>query len=303
MAITRRGFLFGSGAALGFATAAGKLGSLGGLLEGTASASLSYTGYRAIVCVFLAGGNDGNNMIIPMTAAGYAKYAAVRPVSSSTTSISQADLANTKLNPVGGAAGSYAFNPAMPKLARLFNGLDAAGGALPGGPKLAIVPNVGPLVAPMTKAQYTDGSVVKPENLFSHSNQVAAWESSIANPLSVSGLPTGWGGRMADKLTVNNPGDYPDITSLTGLRLFATGKDRKPIVVPSNGVRGRNSPGPSAVNSVRDAPATQLQPYGRTKAGAMIHERGHENRMGRRTSGSPRLVCLVADDDRGLTKP
>jgi len=259
MAITRRGFLFGSGAALGFAAAAGKLERIGELIEGTASASLSYTGYRALVCVFLAGGNDGNNMIIPTTAAGYAKYSAVRPVSSSSIGIALADMANTKLNPVGGVAGSYSFNPAMPKLARLFNGLDAAGGALPGGPKLAICPNVGPLVAPMTKAQYTDGTVAKPENLFSHSNQVAAWESSIANPLSVVGLPTGWGGRIADKLSVNNPAaGYPDITSLTGLRLFATGQNRKPLVVPSNGVLGRSSTGSAAVNSVRDSAATQL---------------------------------------------
>src|SRR4051812_15435084 len=105
MAITRRGFLFGSGAALGFAAAAGKLGSLGGLLEGSANASLSYTGYRALVCVFLAGGNDGNNMITPATTAGYAKYAAARPVSSSNIGIALADMtaAKTLLNPVGGA--------------------------------------------------------------------------------------------------------------------------------------------------------------------------------------------------------
>lgn len=261
MAITRRGFLFGSGAALGFAAAAGQLGTLGGLLEGTAHASLSYTGYRALVCVFLAGGNDGNNMLIPTTASGYAKYAAVRPVSASSIGIAVADMeaAKTMLSPVGGVAKSYGFNPAMPKLARLFNGVDAAGAALPGGPKLALVPNVGPLVAPTTKAQYLDGSVRKPENLFSHSNQVAAWESSIANPLSVTGLPTGWGGRVADKLSVNNPAaGYPDITSLTGLRLFAVGQSRKPLVVPSNGALGRNSSGSAAVDTVRNAAATSL---------------------------------------------
>lgn len=259
MAITRRGFLFGSGAALGFGAAAGKLGALGSLLEGTAHASLSYNGYRATVCVFLAGGNDGNNMLIPTTAAGYAKYSVVRSASATNIGIASGDLEATKLNPVGGVAGSYALHPAMPKLANLFNGKDPNGVALPGGPRVAICPNVGPLVVPLTKAQYSDPMVPKPENLFSHSNQVAAWESSIANPLSIQGLPTGWGGRMADKLTVNNPAaGYPEITSLTGLRLFATGKNRKPLVVPSNGVLGRNSTGSTAVNTVRDSATTQL---------------------------------------------
>lgn len=282
MAITRRGFLFGSGAALGFAAATGKLGQLGELLEGTAHAALSYPGYRALVCIFLNGGCDGNNVVIPTTATGYAKYSAVRPVAASNIGIAIADMQNagTILNPVGGVAGSYGLHPSLVNIARLFNGVDAAGNALPGGPQAAVIANVGPLVAPLTKVTYGDGTGTLPDSLFSHANQVAAWESSIANPLSVSGLVTGWGGRIADKLSVNNPAaGYPDVTSLTGVRTFGVGQSRKPFVVTTTGILGRNSSGNTTVDGIRNAAATSILGLGTGNAPADDYSDVFENAL------------------------
>jgi len=271
MTITRRGFLFGSGAALGFAGAAGALGGLGELLEGTAHA-YTFTDYRALVCVFLGGGNDGNNLVIPYTPAGYAAYAAVRP-DADHVGIAQSELtaADTMLNVLGDAAGvyQYAFHPSMPKLARLFNGADSANPALQSSRKVAIVSNIGPLVKPLASKSAYDAALAsdKPENLFSHSDQVRAWESGIADPYAPQhpfGLPaTGWGGRLADKLVSANPSAggvplHPDVTSVSGRRRFAVGMDRKPIVIASTGAMGRDTTGVAAIDAARDAATTGI---------------------------------------------
>lgn len=292
MTITRRGFLLGSGAALGFASASGVLGGLGGLLEGTAHA-YSFTDYRALVCIFLAGGNDGNNMVIPFTSTGYAAYAAVRP-DAEHVGIAQSEItaAETMLNVLGDAQGvyQYAFHPSMPKLARLFNGADAANPALQSSRKVAVVSNIGPLVKPLaSKTAYLAAlASEKPENLFSHSDQVRAWESAIADPYAPQhpvGLPaTGWGGRLADKLVSANPSSagvplHPDVTSVNGRRRFAIGMQRKPIVVASNGVMGRDSTGVAAIDAARDTATTGILGLDTQNAMADAFGAGHEDAL------------------------
>ena len=106
--------------------------------------------YKALVCVFLFGGNDANNTIIPFDTGGYANYASLRgPLA----------LAQNTLLPLTPAP-TFALNPNLPDIQALFNSKNAA-----------LVTNVGTLVTPLTKAQYqTTGSVV-PTNLFSHPDQ------------------------------------------------------------------------------------------------------------------------------------
>ena len=198
------------------ALAALGLGSKLSVLDLVATARAQSTSdYRALVCVFLYGGNDGNNTVIPMDTAGYAQYAAVRPASSGI------QLAQASLLPIQPASSAipYGLHPSLSEVASLFNQR-----------KLSIVANVGTLVQPITKTQYQSGLV--PLSLYSHSDQVAQWQSSISNAASL----TGWGGRIADKLAPQNAATgFPVVTSLNGTVLFATGKTTSPLSIPLTG--------------------------------------------------------------------
>ncbi|RKH66236.1 DUF1501 domain-containing protein [Corallococcus aberystwythensis] len=224
MTTSRRQFLRHATHGLGFLAAAASLPRWVGNAH---AATLSgYSGSRVGVCVFLLGGNDSNNILIPRESNAYAKYLAARP--NIGLKADQLDL----INPTGMAAGSFALPQSLSRVRAHFE----AGRA-------AFVCNVGPLVNPLTKADYTAGGTSVPENLFSHSDQQDAWSNALANPgsspVSSDIKVTGWGGRTADKLHVLNtstPPDYPEVTSFGGKALFCTGVDRKPMMVASNGV-------------------------------------------------------------------
>ena len=141
-----------------------------------AAAQTSLNDYKALVCIFLSGGNDSNNLIIPR-GADYADYAARRGL----LAIPEAMLNNlTALNNDGH---TYGLHTKVPELATLF-----------GEGKSAILFNSGPLSYPLTLAQYKNGSVPKPPQLFSHSDQVTHWQTSLPDQPP----KTGWGGRIAD---------------------------------------------------------------------------------------------------------
>src|SRR5579875_1906677 len=133
--------------------------------------------YRALVCVFLFGGNDSNNMIVPVDDVNFTAYQAIR----GDLALSAADLTGTVNAATGNAP--YAFHGSMPEIASLFSNKE-----------LAVVANVGTLVQPTTRAQYQNLSAPVPLNLFSHSDQQQQWQTSIPNGPSA----TGWAGRAAD---------------------------------------------------------------------------------------------------------
>jgi len=170
--------------------------------------------YKALVCVFLFGGNDGNNTIVPYDTAGYAQYASVR------SSASGIQLAQSALLPIQPArsATPYGLHPNLPELATLFSQR-----------KLAILANVGTLTQPTSKSQYIAGQV--PLSLYSHSDQQAQWQSSISS----AAAGTGWGGRIADRLVPLNPAGFPVVMSLDGATLFTTGASTSPLSIPSAG--------------------------------------------------------------------
>ncbi|MFO1413468.1 MAG: DUF1501 domain-containing protein [Burkholderiales bacterium] len=181
---------------------------------GSASAQAA-SDYKALVCVFLFGGNDGNNTVVPLDTAGYAQYAAVRPASSG---IQLDQSALLPIQPLRSAT-PFGLHPSLGGLQTLFTQR-----------KLAIVANVGTLVQPITKAQYLSGVV--PLSLYSHSDQQAQWQSAIS--ASVAG--TGWGGRIADQVATLNAGTgFPVVTSLYGSTLFGTGKSAVPLAIPVSG--------------------------------------------------------------------
>jgi uncharacterized protein (DUF1501 family) len=211
MSHSRRDFLVRTTCAtLGIAAFQGTFQKLG-LMNALATPNSVTSNYRALVCVFLAGGNDGNNMVIP-TDSYYTSYATPRP----TIAIGPAGTSGGVL-PLGAPPASlggrtFGFHPNMPELVSLYD----AG-------KLAVINNVGPLVHPMTQAEYMSNSVPKPYALFSHSDQVQAWQSGRAD-IKIS---TGWGGRSADAVATCNAGaGFPTITSISGSSTFAIGLQR-----------------------------------------------------------------------------
>lgn len=184
-------------------------------LIAAARAQAAPSDYKALVCVFMFGGNDGNNTIIPLDSSGYAAYAKVR------TPASGIQLAQSALLPIEPANVStpYGLHPSLPELQALFSQR-----------KMAILANVGTLTQPTTQAQYSAG--LQPLSLYSHADQQAQWQSSVSTEPS----QTGWGGRMADQVAADNSGtDFPVVTSLDGTVLFATGAQSLPLSIPVAG--------------------------------------------------------------------
>jgi len=138
--------------------------------------------------------------------------------------------------PVSG--GSFGFHPNMPEMQTLFNQ-----------GKLAVLCNNGPLVEPLTRTSYQNGSGKKPLQLFSHSDQVGLYQTAIANSVS----QTGWGGRLADKtLGLNGAATFPSNVSIAGVNLYLTGVDTRQLAVGdantslANVLQLHNAPGATA---------------------------------------------------------
>ncbi|HKO95611.1 MAG TPA: DUF1501 domain-containing protein [Pyrinomonadaceae bacterium] len=206
MATTRREFLRKSACALGGVAMASSLESFGIVHALTPQ---SATDYKALVCLFMNGGNDGNNMFVSLDQ--YASYASARNAAS--LAIAQASL--LPVSPASG--GSYGFHPNMPEMQTLFNS-----------GKLAVLCNNGPLVEPLTRTTYQNGTGKRPLQLFSHSDQVGLFQTAIANTVS----QTGWGGRLADKtLGLNGVATFPQNVSIAGINLFLTGIDTRQLAV------------------------------------------------------------------------
>lgn len=146
-----------------------------------AAAAGVLTDYKALVCVFLFGGNDGNNMLVPIDTAQYTAYTSLRAGLALTPSRLLAPIAD----PAGNA---YAFNNNLGELNAGF-----------GGGKLAVVLNTGSLERPLTRAEYQAG-LQAPSNLFSHSDQ--ALQAQVGSSQNI--VSGGWGGRLLDAFGVND---------------------------------------------------------------------------------------------------
>jgi uncharacterized protein (DUF1501 family) len=211
--------------------------------------------YQALVCIFLFGGNDSNNMIIPDT--NYASYATTRTVASG-VQIAQANTIKFTASKQGGA--SFGFHPNLAPIAPLYS----TG-------QLAIVANAGTLINPLTKAQYQANSAPRPTNLFSHSDQQNQWQGLLPN----AAIRTGWAGRMADKLVaVNNGQGVPTIITVSGTQIFNNGMSTSPLSVPSNGGVAILGQAADAVSTARFTALGQLLNTGSTnkitQAGATV---------------------------------
>lgn len=154
--------------------------------------------YKALICVFLFGGNDGNNLVVPLDTAGYAAYQQVR----AGLALPQASLLPVTPPSLGSPFG---FHARLPELQSLFNG-----------GQLALLSNVGTLVRPTTRDEMRQGQARLPRNLFSHEDQAAQMQTAALRSQS----ETGWAGRTADKIQSIYGGNFPIIISLAGTNIF-----------------------------------------------------------------------------------
>lgn len=214
MATTRRDFLRNSACALGGIALASSVESFGAIHALTPQAA---TDYKALVCIFMSGGNDGNNLLVDLAQyngpAGSTTNGYLNVRGAPGLAIPQANL--LPLSPISG--GSYGLHPSMPEIQTLF-----------GQGRVAILANTGPLVEPLTRTSYQNGTGKKPLQLFSHSDQVGLFQTAIADSVS----QTGWGGRVADKtLGLNGGAAFPQNISISGLNLLLSGVDTRQLAV------------------------------------------------------------------------
>lgn len=211
--LTRRRFL-SAAAAGGVAYAFARTP---GISVAYAAGGGSFPDYKALVCVFLLGGNDSWNMMVPTSDAEYAVYAGSRQ----NLAVAKDSLLPLNLAAADPDGWTFGLHPAMPGLARMFN----AGRA-------AVVANVGPLLAPTTLTQYRDRSVALPPQLFSHDDQQVQWNSLKG----ISALKSGWAGRIADLLSPLAPNQQLALNvSLSGQTLFQAGATSVPYTMGPDG--------------------------------------------------------------------
>ena len=203
---TRRSFLKrASATALGLAASGGIPFNLATMAAAATRQTLPVADYKALVCVFLFGGNDGNNMVIPYGVADHATYAKGRGA----LAIPLDQLAATRLAPNNTGGREFALHPAMTRLATLFGSGNAA-----------VVANVGPLVQPVTKLEWDNGTRPVPPNLFSHSDQQSQWQVGTVD----SAVRTGWGGRLVDLFQNQNTTKIASCISTAGRSTFLGGQ-------------------------------------------------------------------------------
>jgi len=228
-AFNRREFLKKSGA--GAATAAAFAACPGTAFSQVIGTSAPFPDYKALVCVFLLGGNDSYNMLVPRSNAGYNVYAASRQ----NMALAQTDL--LPINPITPDGSAYGLHPMMTDVQTLFESNRAA-----------FITNVGPLVEPTSKDQYRNKSVLLPPQLFSHNDQQDQWSSLRG----VKQSKTGWAGRLADLIRTNvTDQQMATNVSLFGSTLFQAADETIAYVMGNDG--------PIAFTGFDDSAAGQAQ--------------------------------------------
>ena len=242
------------------AAAAGGAAYAFGRTSGTVYAQAAGVGgfndYKALVCLFMFGGNDSWNMVVPTTTAEYNAYNRSRGGDAGVGSGLAIPLAS--LLPINAGFG---LHPSMAGLQSLFTAQRAA-----------VVANVGPLIRPTTKAQYQTPGWDLPPQLFSHNDQQDQWHSLRGRAL----LRSGWGGRVADALAARTPTQQlPLNVSLAGQTYFQAGVTARPYVMGSTGATTFAGFGNTGVNFARRQSFESVINAAATATGNTVYERGY----------------------------
>ncbi len=201
----------------------------------SSAAAQSAGDYKAIVCIFLFGGNDSFNMVLPTDASSWSNYVSTRNQSPDSIALlpagtvadmnaaagSPARLGGVlPITPINAQGRSFALHPMMGGLQTMFN-TDR---------RLAILPNVGPLILPTTKQQYSSSSHPKPASLYSHNDQTNTWQA-----FQPEGSTVGWGGRMGDLLASQNGRSVFTAISVSGNAVWLSGQAVRQYQVGAGG--------------------------------------------------------------------
>ena len=187
--------------------------------------------YKAMVCIFLYGGNDYANTVVPYDAASYNTYQSMRPSFAHARASLDATVLNPATAPVdsAGVAHQYALAPGLAPLMPLFDS-----------GKVGVLMNIGTLIQPTTKLQWNNKSVRLPAKLFSHNDQQSTWQSSAPE-----GAISGWGGRIGDMFEAGNTNSTFTCVNVSGNAIFMSGNSAVQYQVSTNGsvpLNGLKSP-------------------------------------------------------------
>ena len=237
------------------------------------AAAFDSTDYKALVCVFMYGGNDYANTVVPYDPANYALYHQIRAGAAGENeagiALARANLAATALTPVAGHPAltdnlEYALSPRLTGLKSLWDQ-----------ERLAIQLNVGPLVQPTTLAQYQSTNRVAnplPPKLFSHNDQQSVWQSN-----GVEGSVTGWGGRIGDlALSSNAPRSLLTCISASGNAVFVAGRDALQYQISPSGAIKINALNNNALRTALTALITRDSAHVLEKEYALVTQRSIE---------------------------
>ena len=231
----------------------GLMGSAGSFVTNLAAigeaAAATAPDYKALVCVFLFGGNDNGNTLVPYDQTSYTSYATLRQG----LATARANLAPTLLNPTTALSGGlqYALAPTLSPLLPVFD----AG-------RMAVMLNTGTLIEPTTKTQYRANSVKLPPKLFSHNDQTNYWQAGAAE-----GARTGWGGRIGDLFQSGNGTSTLTCINASGNAVYLSGQNAVQYAVSTGGpiaLNGNRSTlfgsatASAALKSIISAPRTNL---------------------------------------------
>jgi len=278
-------------AALGGASVFSALGNLQLLQAATRATSYAFGNYKALVCVFLYGGNDGFNTIAPYTQSAFNSFYGANGVRPE-LALARAQL-HALNDPLGtsGDGVQYALHAQMPELAALFNQANSP---------LAVMANVGTLVGPVTQDEYLNSNPALPPQLYSHSDQSAYWQSSPPTNTPT----TGWGGRICDMVASANPANIPIMTSLAGQDAFIRGQNVNGYIMNASQALTLDFPydpagGLQTAFDALFAAGTQAHVLERTYAGTMNHARATANIIGQALSaqGAPDFSTFFPNAD------
>jgi uncharacterized protein (DUF1501 family) len=200
-------------------------------LASSAAAQSAPTDRKTLVCIFLSGGMDSFNVLVPRDDARYANYATSR----GNLALDKASL--KMLNQISGSDGNlYGLHPNCSGFQELFNGI----GGDTAKRRLAMISNIGTLIQPTTKAQYVAGNSPLPRALFSHADQIDQWQTSVPQGMA---QVSGWFGRAADILhgSANSGGSAMNI-SLSGNNLIQVGNNTQQFVITDSGALALSQP-------------------------------------------------------------
>ena len=247
------------------------------------AAAANASDYKAIVCVFLYGGNDYANTLVPYDADHYNAYYNLRP----TLAYQRSALSGTVLQPASapldsaGYARQYALAPELAPLLPLFD----AG-------KMGVLLNVGTLLQPTSKQQYLQKSVPLPSKLFSHNDQQSEWQSSLPE-----GAVSGWGGRLGDLFEAGNGNATFTCVNVSGNAVYLAGKQAVQYQVSTNGpvpFNGLQQPlfGSSAASAALQTLVTQPHAHAMQADYASIAQRAisANTSLGAALAGAPPIA-------------